>query len=117
MANVAHTAIATWQRNQSPLISQPKNLDRNLRCKLCGCSLWPSCEGIPVLGVIAINEDAFRALFSFSSLSFRLAIIQSNRSLNQATLNFLPCIGEKSFAPYSAAEDLAYGHPCLRGCF
>jgi hypothetical protein len=56
MANVAHTAIATWQRNQIPLISQPTNLDRNLRYERCGFSRWLGCERMPVLGVIAIDE-------------------------------------------------------------
>jgi hypothetical protein len=57
MARVAHTTSRVWQRNQIPPFSQPRNLDRNPRRELFGFSLWPSCERMPVLGVIAIDED------------------------------------------------------------
>jgi hypothetical protein len=38
MARVAHAMRTARQKNQTPLISQPTDLDRNPRCELSGFS-------------------------------------------------------------------------------
>src|SRR5437870_4633368 len=102
MASVAHVTSTAWQSSQIPLSSQPRDLEMSPRCQLSGFSHWSDRRTLPCAGVMAMKDNEPAALFLVNSLPYRVAITQSDMTLNQWQLNFSSCRRSRRFSAYSA---------------